>query len=418
VSDAQAAEFAYNSTMIRRFGLIYTSFSLVVLVVLTVLVLARVNTARTQNIQEAQASYRRIQNELRTAAANEEALPDVLREYASLVPTTRALVLYNPDRGLRYVWTSRSELLGMPRDELSDFRGFPDYRLDEVGEILIRERVQTDSARATYLDGIYRVLTFADAYPALRDSLIALLAFALLTVLVLLALGRHARSAETQSSPQAPGAAVEPDREHVAPESAPSEAPANVDSEAAEEIVHPNESVTYEEIALEELASDPGDPGTLFNPVTGLSHREHLEKRLGLELERAAYNDQDLTCLLIRFVRLDGADAYVDASQHVLATFQFEDLCFEYDQDSFCVILPNTELPQGLRQAEAFRKKHPYCVIGASARNGRLVEAGRVLTEADRSLTHAANETGGVVGFRPDPRKYRQFVTKQTEPEN
>ena len=37
---------------------------------------------------------------------------------------------------------------------------------------------------------------------------------------------------------------------------------------------------------------------------------------------------------------------------------------------------------------------------------------GRLLAEAERSLDHARTEPGGIVGFRPDPRKYRQFVTQ------
>jgi len=178
-----------------------------------------------------------------------------------------------------------------------------------------------------------------------------------------------------------------------------------------------SEDFAFEEIPLEELATQPGDPGTLFNPVTGLSHHDHLERRLGLELERSAYNDQDLVCLLVRFAGLSGAgtgsEAYVERARQILSTFQFEDLCFEYDDSTYCVVLPNTELPQGLRQAESFHKRHPECHIGLSARNGRLVEARRILTETERSLSHAATEPARVVGFRPDPRKYRQFVTRQ-----
>ncbi|MFW6291425.1 MAG: hypothetical protein ACOC7V_03780, partial [Spirochaetota bacterium] len=173
------------------------------------------------------------------------------------------------------------------------------------------------------------------------------------------------------------------------------------------------DDLAYEEISLEELATQPSEPGTLFNPVTGLSHHDHLERRLGLELERSAYNDQDLVCVLVRFAQLSGPEAYVERARQILSTFQFEDLCFEYDENTFCVVLPNTELPQGLRQAESFHKRHPDCHIGLSARNGRLVEARRILTETERSLGHAATEQAGVVGFRPDPRKYRQFVTRQ-----
>lgn len=418
--------------MDRRFGLIYSVFSALVFVAISVLVLARLGSARGGNLQEAEAGFRRLRAEVETALTTEGEISEVLADYTSLVPTADAVVLFDPDRGVRYAWTDRADLLGVARSELPEFRGTPEYRLNEVTQVRMREDLGVDGF---YLDTVYTVLDFSDAYPALRDSLISLLVFAFLTVLVALALrASESRAATAGEAPLSaddapaaggasgadgtgapPAASQPPARERVkeAPDASAEPAP-----QAETHVRRPvrqraEDDFVYEEIALEELATDPGDPGTLFNPITGLSYREHLDKRLGLELERAAFNDQDLTCLVIRFAEIDGPDAYVKASQQILATFQFADLCFEYDERTFCVILPNTELPQGLRQAEAFRKRHPDASIGASARNGRLVEAARVLTEADRSLSHAETEPGGVVGFRPDPRKYRQFITEQ-----
>lgn len=392
--------------MHRRFGLLYTVFSVVVLVVLVVLVLARLTNARSANLDEAEASFQRLRSQLAEPDDGDRRATDVLRDYASVVPTARAVVLFDPERGLRYVWTADSDLLDVPGSDFSGFRGFPEYDLKDAGQVRLRDQVTTADGSRFYLDVVYRVLSFPDAYPALRDSLISLLVFAFLTVLVALVLGRADAPAATSEREPATGPRDEPPA-RPAPEPPPRPAPETHESAARAE---PDRA--YEEIPVEEIATDPGDPGTLFNPVTGLSHREHLERRLGLELERSAYNDQDLTCLIIRFPEIAGEDTYVDRAKQILATFQFEDLCFEYDETSYCVVLPNTELPQGLRQAESFRKRHPDSTIGLSARNGRLVEAHRVLTEAERSLNHAANEPGGIVGFRPDPRKYRQFVTQ------
>lgn len=434
---------AYNSAMNRRFGLLYTIFSLVVLVVLVVLVLVRLNTARALNIDEAEASYRRLQSELRTESVTLDRVPDILRDYASIVPSVDALVFYHPELGIRYAWSSTATLVAISRSELDDYRGFPAYRLSEVTQYQVRDPISLSgdaSSRdgAFYLDAVYTVLGFDDAYLPLRDSLISLLIFAFLTVLVLLGLNRPVRDAEPQdgspvraaTSEARPGeeeptgnprhATASPaagrDRESASSQPIPQPEPHEAPAQTA---VSPGADgrFSYEEISLEEVATDPGEPGTLFNPVTGLSHREHLDRRLSLELERSAYNDQDLTCLLVRFPQLEQGEPYVEKAGQILATFQFEDLCFEYDENTFCVILPNTELPQGIRQAEAFRKRHPDALLGLSARNGRLVEAQRVLKEAERSLSHAASEPGGIVGFRPDPRKYRQFVTQQLDGE-
>lgn len=404
--------------MNRRFGLIYTIFSLAVLAVLTILVLVRLNTARALNIDEAEASYRRLQGQLRAESVTLDEIPAILRDYATLVPNTDALVFYHPELGIRYAWSSSASLVAIPRSQLDEYRGFPEYGLSEIvhyrlrDPILPAEAVATETDGSFYLDAVYTVLSFGDAYPPLRDSLISLLIFAFLTVLVLLALNRPAGATPSADVEPQPAQNVR-DASDEAPDA--SETVKEAPREPAD--TSPEERFSYEEISLEEVATEPGEPGTLVNPVTGLSHREHLDRRLGLELERSAYNDQDLTCMIVRFPGLTKGEAYVERANQVLSTFQFEDLCFEYDQTSFCVILPNTELPQGIRQAESFRNRHPEALLGLSARNGRLVEAQRVLKEAERSLSHAASEPGRIVGFRPDPRKYRQFVTQHLDGE-
>jgi len=388
--------------MIRRFGLVYTVFSLVVLVVLVFLVLARLSTARSANMDEAAASFRRLRTQLQTQVGP-DAVSEALRDYATIVPTVESLVVFNPDRGLLYVWAVDSELIAIPLGDLDDFTGFPSYRLRDVPHVRFREQLEA----GVYLDAVYRVLGFTDAYVPLRDSLVALLVFAFITVVVALSLGR------------ADPAAAAPTTGRTEPAASPEPRPPDVRAEpaAAPESHEPScpspedADLDYEEIPLDEISTS-GEAGSLFDAVTGLSHTEHLERRLGLELERAAYNDQDLTCLLVRFPAPLDRDAYAEHAKQILATFQFADLCFQYDETTFCVVLPNTELPQGIRQAESFHARHPSCRIGLSARNGRLVEARRLLTETERSLEHAAEEDGGIVGFRPDPRKYRQFVTR------
>ena len=393
--------------MYRRFGLLYVVFSLLVLAVLVVLVVVRVNTTREFNIQEAQTSFIRLQGRIREAlvprdgGGGEGDPGPIIREYAEQVPTVQAIVLYDPNEGFRYVWTSNVDILAFAKSDLSQFRGFPSYDISEVSQFKISGPFEISDTSRLYMDGIYSVLSFSDAYVPLRDSLIALLAFAFVTVLIAIGLNMSRKPRPESPASSVPAAADRP------AETAPPETLS----------MNPIEPL-LEEVDIEEIATDPGEPGTLFNPVTNLSYRQHLEKRLGLELERAAYNDQDLTCVLVRFEdAAKGGEAYSQRAAQILAAFKFEDLCFEYGSDAFCVILPNTELSRGIREAESFKGDHRGKMhFGLSARNGRLVEASRVLGEAERSLEHAQHEPGGIVGFRPDPRKYRQFVTQHLGP--
>jgi hypothetical protein len=416
--------------MHRRFGLLYTLFSLLVLVVLVVLVIARVNTTREFNVQESQTSFIRLQGRLSRAlgagaSGGESVDPsDVIREYSASVPTVRAIVVYSPENGLRYVWTTDAAYLDLPQANLSEFRGFPAYNYSEIAEYKISAPLP-EIERQLYMDAIYRVLDFSDAYIPLRDSLISLVAFAFLTVLIAIGINASRRSASgdkpaeerDQATPRARRAEPAPERPASQEESPAHEPVATV---APPETHQPGpREPAMEEVDIEEIATDPGEPGTLFNPVTGLSYREHLSRRLGLELERSAFNDQDLTCMLLRFEdALSSEERYIERAQQVLSAFKFEDLCFEYGAGTICVILPNTELSRGIREAEAFKGDHVGRIhIGLSARNGRLVEASRVLGEADRGLEHAEKEPGGIVGFQPDPKKWRQYVTAVSGPQ-
>ncbi len=412
--------------MLRRFGLVYSLFSLLVLVVLSVLVLGRLNNARTAHLQTSQASFARLSSRLVDQFSDPDSLDALraeLRSYAEITQNVDALLLYDLDEGLAYVWARTQEVMTIAPDDYSAFRGFPDYSISDVSRVMLRGDLGEETRGRLYVDAVYAVLTWEDAYSPIRDSLIALLAFAFLTVIVILVLGSSggARSPATAGAPtedrsaSRPAAASRsPERRRPTPtesepESAPVAPPETLDPAPEAAATEP----TSQPVVVEEVPIEGGEPGTLVNPVTGLSFKQHLTRRLGLELERSAYNDQDLSVMLVRFSKLSGPEAHAQAAASILATFQYEDLCFEYDETTFCVVLPNTELPQAIKQAEAFRRSHPQVVIGMSARNGRLVEASRVLAEADRSLAHAANEAGGVVGFRPDPRKYRQYVTQK-----
>jgi hypothetical protein len=49
-----------------------------------------------------------------------------------------------------------------------------------------------------------------------------------------------------------------------------------------------------------------------------------------------------------------------------------------------------------------------------SSRAGRLIESRRVIEEASRALEKAAAEKDThIVAFRPDPEKYRSFVSER-----
>jgi GGDEF domain-containing protein len=156
----------------------------------------------------------------------------------------------------------------------------------------------------------------------------------------------------------------------------------------------------------------------LFSPETGLGWNEHLSQRLGSELERAAASDQDLSMLLIGSPDLDRHNFKVLA-KHVLETFPFRDLAFEYDSRAVALIFPDKDLDQSLQEARGFQSRllsgswsRPVKIsIGLSARNGRLISPNRLLTEVSQALKQAESAGGGqIIAFRADPDKYRSAI--------
>jgi hypothetical protein len=117
--------------------------------------------------------------------------------------------------------------------------------------------------------------------------------------------------------------------------------------------------------------------------------------------------------------------AYHNA-QAILAFFAFSDLCFdggqEGDVQTIVVLLPNTPLSDGLAQVERFQgfyweERHRWArqdadfACGLSARNGRLVDAERIIRECRAATRRAEGLPGKILGFQPDPQRYREYLS-------
>lgn len=152
---------------------------------------------------------------------------------------------------------------------------------------------------------------------------------------------------------------------------------------------------------------------------SGVTREAFLEFRLTKELERSAENAVDMCMALFRFARLSPAE-HANAAGLLLADFSHEDLIFEMGPNTFCVLLPQHDLDQAIARAELFIRKaeekllrtgQPITVLaGLSARNGRLIDAKRFIKEAQLAVNKANLREGRIVGFRPDPARFRNYL--------
>lgn len=362
-------------TLVRTYAVITALFVLA----LALFFIGRLSGLRDQNINQAASSFQAYQavavkavEEADTAAETKE----LLNPEENGIPRNRleALLLYTVDNGVAYLW-ARS-----PAYTEGGFTGGSGLPRMEYNELT--QRKYTAPVGESYiLEGLYTVLGREDIYPLLRVSLIAILAVALLGTVLALA-GTGGRSAAMQPDPVG-------------------------DSEKPRDR-------SEEELLAETRAYTEG-PSSLTGP-SGLSREEHLLKRLSLELERAAYNEQDLTVLMVEYAQQEPYNEnYLRHASQLLEHFGFDDLAFEKG-NRFVVIFPSTTLREGLRQVERFQKElldsgptteddHPYA--GLSSRNGRLLDGKRLLAEATVALNKSYDTPGRILGFEPDPEKYR-----------
>ncbi len=144
--------------------------------------------------------------------------------------------------------------------------------------------------------------------------------------------------------------------------------------------------------------------------------------KLTNELKRSASFDQDLVLVLIRaeqdFLR-DNNSSFLELLHE---SFSYSDLIFTYEETGFALILPNEDIDSGITRIRDFDQHaaNEFNILssyplhyGLSSRNGRLIDGQILYTEATAALKKSLqNDDAHIIGFRPDPAKYREFLSK------
>jgi hypothetical protein len=192
-----------------------------------------------------------------------------------------------------------------------------------------------------------------------------------------------------------------------------------------------------DDINADGIADDPydynsveeEDPKGLFNPRGNIGWDSYTNERLAAELHRSSSFEQDLVFLAME---LKGAEKVNDSlyckfTEEAVNFFTMRDLIFGKGENGIAVIMPNIDLDQGISKSEQFRRRlipklqelsasqngTPWIelCVGLSSRSGRLIEADRLILEAQRALEKAmADPVSRIVAFKSDPEKYREFI--------
>ena len=368
--------------MNRKILVFYYIISLLFLLVVLGFTAWRFKVTLDRNLEQAESAFDDLKlSALSTYLAEgsfaSEYFKYNLRQQASLLPRLLAVSVRSPVFGVEYLWArNRQVLLAEPSAPAG-----PEYRLQKVRDRLLHAPFTQDYV----LEGAFRVLEWQDLSPLLRELFYLLVAYLVITAAALVAVssGRQPAMAARGREPAASAA----------------------------------DAAGYVPLPARRMTAALRPQGSMI-PTAGLGTREQLPSRLEHELERAAASDQDL-CLLLLALEPRQAGAFGQLAHQVLNAFPFRDLCFQYDERTCAVILPDKDLPQCLKDARAFQRKlgevlgggRPAVSMGLAARNGRLANAARLLLESSKALERALAEGGGhIVAFQADPEKFRQTL--------
>jgi GGDEF domain-containing protein len=267
------------------------------------------------------------------------------------------------------------------------------------------------------LDAVYRVLARSEVFPIVRELLIGLLSF-LLIIAILIIIQPYIAAKTEKRSPAVGSTEKGTDTQGVeTPIAANNDIVEDTEREAGQAVMTAEENAGEAEL-------EKADAGGLYSPETELVREQYLEERLSAELKRAASFDQDLVLLLACVDGLTRSDGfYQRLSQIAQEFFTFQDLCFEYSDGGVGIIIPNLDIDDGIERAESFKSRVDLRLqkdgvpgqlsAGLSSRNGRLISGKRIIREARSALRRAAGDSSGIVAFRVDPEKYREYIASQ-----
>ena len=393
--------------MKKRLITAYTVFSLLVCLFLILWFVFRMSNTRSENLLKARQDLATIS---RTATSSYLTAGSFGSTYFSesvlkLVDGNerlRALVISTDPGRPELAYTVSNRYLPPDLDFESDFATPVPFSLNRATEQIISTVSVLPAAKDIRLDAVYTILGRSEVFPIVKELLIGLLAFLLVTA-ILLILYPHlvvrfekAAGAGAPARRSAPGPAVEPEQTTK-----------TADSNVADVAV-----------------SGEREAGGLYSSSTQLVLERHLEERLSAELKRAASFDQDLVFLLGCLNGLKRTDPfYAELSHTAREYFNFQDLCFEYGDGGIGIIIPNIDIDQGIERIEGFVNRLDRRIgetgrserlfVGLSARNGRLISGNRIIREAKSALRRAEAESVRIMAFRVDPEKYRNYMASR-----
>ncbi|MBR5927773.1 MAG: hypothetical protein IKZ79_04905 [Spirochaetia bacterium] len=190
----------------------------------------------------------------------------------------------------------------------------------------------------------------------------------------------------------------------------------------AESVAETKEATYYEPVPepLEEpeplIADEENAPRYEHKPTDfGFADIKFFDIALTDCLTESISIKKDLVLAEFKFTAVPGSDLWKLAGEVANECFTLNDLRFAVSDDKFAVIFPDRDLHEGLALCQNFAKSFSVMsgrnilYAGLSSRNGREMDAERLITETKAALFKCTDEEN-IVALETDPDKYRDFI--------
>ena len=309
------------------------------------------------------------------------------------------LIIYSLQSGPEYIRLRHGNLVkNQPADGTVN-SWIPELDADTVFNKSVYSRIFISADTSFNIVYVFNILNRNKVFPILRNTLIATLLHLVFSIIFI-------------TLKQVPQKSVS---ENKAP--LPSYSPATIPStQSSDSAIKESDKATENMYMHHE--EHPNNSG-MYSDRSGLVWEHFLSEKLDAELKRAASFDQDSCLAFISIDHPSGFIPYKNISKLIIEHFKYRDLAFESGENTFCVIIPEKDIDDGLHEIEKFKKhllsKFPdtaYRVFaGLTSRNSRLLSEKRMIHEAKAALARAESESvSTTISFRTDLNKYREFI--------
>ncbi|MBR4376266.1 MAG: hypothetical protein IKS91_04495 [Spirochaetia bacterium] len=384
--------------MKKNIIVVYAVSALAIFLTLTTLFTVRMYGLQKANSQRGDDMFGQISKVIRNGyLAGDRFFPAFSKNVKALFNYDRrlqSLVIKNKENAVLYYYSANPDAVHFYPDKneakYTTSRNFMLYK----GPVKV-----TATPPVLNIEILYKISDRAQAVYIFKSLMVYTLAFIIITAVALVVSSRKNTVSAVET--------VDED-EYVPP--------------VAEPVAETKEATYYEPIPepLEEpeplIADEENAPRYEHKPTDfGFADIKFFDIALTDCLTESISIKKDLVLAEFKFTAVPGSDLWKLAGEVANECFTLNDLRFAVSDDKFAVIFPDRDLHEGLALCQNFAKSFSVMsgrnilYAGLSSRNGREMDAERLITETKAALFKCTDEEN-IVALETDPDKYRDFI--------